>query len=43
MSVLILGFIAIFVTLFSIEAKLRKSNKQNDEIIDLLKEMNEKQ
>ncbi|WP_255249771.1 MULTISPECIES: hypothetical protein [Bacillus] len=39
---LILGFIGLFLTLFSIEAKLRKTNKQNDEIIDLLKKLNDK-
>ncbi|WP_268876151.1 MULTISPECIES: hypothetical protein [Bacillaceae] len=38
----IFAFIALFVTLFSIEAKLRKTTKQNDEIIDLLKRLNEK-
>lgn len=39
---MIIGLIAIFITAFSIEAKLRKSNKQNEEIIALLKEINEK-
>lgn len=39
---LIIGFIALLLTLFAIEAKLRKTNKQNDEIIELLKKLNDK-
>ncbi len=39
---LFFGFIALFITLFSIESQIRKSNKQNDEIIDLLMKLNEK-
>lgn len=41
-SMLIIGFIALLLTLFAIEAKLRKTNKQNDEIIELLKKLNDK-
>lgn len=38
----ILGFIVVIVTLFSMEAKLRKTTKQNEEIIELLKQIAEK-
>nr|WP_318281009.1 hypothetical protein [Paenibacillus bovis] len=34
--------IAIIITLISIEAQLRKGNKQEQEIIMLLKQINEK-
>jgi hypothetical protein len=39
---MIIGFIVLLVTLFSIEIKLRRSNKQNDELIELLKKLNDK-
>ncbi|WP_280768881.1 hypothetical protein [Salipaludibacillus daqingensis] len=39
---IIFALVAIFITIFSIEAKLRKSNSQNEEMIDLLKRIEEK-
>ncbi|SDP97359.1 hypothetical protein SAMN05216565_12813 [Litchfieldia salsa] len=38
---IIISFI-IFSTLISIELQLRKSNKYNEEVIELLKEIKEK-
>lgn len=39
---IIIGFFVMFATLLSIEGQLRKGYKQNEEIIKLLKEINEK-
>ena len=39
---LVIGII-VFLTLLSIEGHLRKGSKQNEEIIELLREINEKQ
>ncbi|MEM4995514.1 MULTISPECIES: hypothetical protein [Priestia] len=36
----VIGFIAVFITLCSIEAKLKTLVKQNDRIIDLLEKKN---
>ncbi|MED3981322.1 hypothetical protein [Priestia megaterium] len=38
----VIGFIAVFITLCSLEAKLRTIVKQNDTIIDLLEKQNKK-
>lgn len=38
---MVIGLIAL-ITLFSIESKLSQGNKQNEEIIGLLKEIKEK-
>ncbi|SFM26339.1 hypothetical protein SAMN04487943_11135 [Gracilibacillus orientalis] len=38
----ILGSIVVIITLLSIEGHLRKGNKQNEEIIELLKQIDEK-
>lgn len=40
MIFLIFGFLAIMVTLFSIESNLRKTVKQNDGMIELLEKQN---
>jgi uncharacterized membrane protein len=37
-----IGVIAIVITCFSIEVKLRKTSEQNKEIIELLKQLKEK-
>lgn len=36
------GFLILVVTGFSIEAKLRQSHKQNERIIELLEQLNQK-
>ncbi|AKP78488.1 MULTISPECIES: hypothetical protein [Priestia] len=36
----VIGFIAVFITLCSLEAKLKTIVKQNDRIIDLLEKQN---
>lgn len=36
----VIGFIAVFITLYSIEAKLRTIVKQNDRVIELLEKQN---
>lgn len=38
----VIGFIAVFITLCSLEVKLRTVVKQNDRIIDLLEKQNRK-
>ncbi|MHA6251503.1 hypothetical protein [Oceanobacillus sp. CAU 1775] len=38
----LIGFIVILFTLLAIEATLKKGYKQNEEIIELLKEIKEK-
>ncbi len=40
--IITIGVIAIVITCFSIEGKLRKTNEQNKEIIELLKQSIEK-
>ncbi|MGE8204672.1 hypothetical protein ACQKP0_08915 [Heyndrickxia sp. NPDC080065] len=40
--IIIIGFIFIVITLLSIEIQLRKNYKQNEEIIELLKQIKEK-
>jgi hypothetical protein len=40
MFLAIVGFIAVFITLCSLEAKLRTIVKQNDRIIELLERQN---
>jgi len=43
MVIILIGVtMVILITLFSIENKLRQENKQNEEIIGLLKEIKEK-
>ncbi|MDL4842398.1 hypothetical protein [Aquibacillus rhizosphaerae] len=37
-----IGFIIIVITLIGIDVQLRKANKQNEEIIDLLKQIKER-
>lgn len=39
---LFLGFIVVVITLLSIDGSLKKGYKQNQEIIELLKEIKEK-
>ena len=39
---LIVGIIVIIITLLSVEVQLRKTNKQNEEIIHLLKQIKDK-
>ena len=41
MLLIVIGLIML-ITLSSIESKLRQGTKQNEEIIELLKEVNEK-
>lgn len=41
-SLVLLGFIVIVMTLLSIEGQLRKRYKQQQEIIELLKQIKEK-
>jgi len=41
-SLILLCAIPIIIIGFSIEIKLKKSNEQNEEIIDLLKKLNTK-
>lgn len=36
----VIGFIAVFITLCSLEAKLRTIVKQNDRIVELLEKRN---
>ncbi|WP_267900823.1 hypothetical protein [Falsibacillus albus] len=36
---ILIGFIFVVVTLFSIEVQLRKGNKQNEVMIELLKDL----
>lgn len=38
-----IGFIIILVTLLAIEGQLRKASRQNEEIIELLKGIKDKQ
>ncbi|MDL4839966.1 hypothetical protein [Aquibacillus rhizosphaerae] len=38
----VIGSIAIFITLISIELQLRKVNKNNEEVVELLKQIKEK-
>ncbi|MET3687440.1 hypothetical protein ABIC37_002960 [Priestia megaterium] len=40
MFLAIIGFIAVFIILCSLEAKLRTIVKQNDKIIELLEKQN---
>ncbi|MFD3448970.1 hypothetical protein ACFDTO_30850 [Microbacteriaceae bacterium 4G12] len=37
--IVVVGFLILIVTGFSIEAKLKKSNKQNERIIELLEKL----
>lgn len=41
-AVLIIGFIIVIFSILSIDGQLRKGNKQQQEIIELLKQINEK-
>ncbi|WP_267880109.1 hypothetical protein [Salibacterium aidingense] len=43
MFFLFAGLLAIIVTTISIELKLRKANEQNEKMIELLKQIKEKQ
>ncbi|MCR1833729.1 hypothetical protein NSA56_04875 [Oceanobacillus caeni] len=38
-----IGFVVIVITLLAVEGHLRKASKQNEEIINLLKEIKENQ
>ncbi|MEK5068733.1 hypothetical protein [Sporosarcina sp. FSL K6-1508] len=40
--IITIGVIAIVITCFSIELKLKKTSEQNKEIIELLKQLKEK-